>query len=194
MNEVVVGLGASLGERRAALEVAAAALACWPGATLLGASRLYGSRPVGGVARNGFLNAAVRLAWRAPLAELLDACLAVEQRMGRCRGVRWADRPLDLDLLWVRGPAVDVPGLQVPHPRLAQRPFALVPLLDLVPDAADPVTGAPYATLPAARGVGLWPVGVLVVPPGAAHAAGGYPGGLRPGPRGERAPRAGDNA
>jgi 7,8-dihydro-6-hydroxymethylpterin-pyrophosphokinase len=59
--------------------------------------------------------------------------------------VRWGPRQLDLDLLWIEGVSVDEPGLQVPHPRLAERGFALLPLLDVAPDAREPSSGQAYA-------------------------------------------------
>ncbi|MCC6646273.1 MAG: 2-amino-4-hydroxy-6-hydroxymethyldihydropteridine diphosphokinase, partial [Polyangiaceae bacterium] len=58
--------------------------------------------------------------------------------LGRVRRERWGPRPLDLDRLWARDVAIDEPGLTVPHPRLAERAFALVPLLEVAPDARDP--------------------------------------------------------
>ena len=76
--------------------------------------------------------------------------LAIEARLGRVRAERWGPRVLDLDLLWIDGLAIDTPRLVVPHPRLSERAFALVPLLELVPDARDPRTGAPYAAPPGA--------------------------------------------
>ncbi len=71
--------------------------------------------------------------------------LAIEARLGRVRAERWGPRTVDLDLLWIDGLAYDSPRLVVPHPHLRERAFAVAPLLELVPDARDPRTGALYA-------------------------------------------------
>ena len=78
----------------------------------------------------------------APL-ELLDALQAIERALGRVRRERWGPREIDLDVLWIAGVVVDDARLVVPHPRLLDRPFALVPLLEVVPAAVDPRTGDP---------------------------------------------------
>ena len=83
----------------------------------------------------------------SPLA-LLDALLAIERDLGRTREddtIRWGPRTIDLDVLWIDGVSVDDPRLLVPHPRMHERAFALVPLLDVAPGARDPRTGEPYA-------------------------------------------------
>jgi 2-amino-4-hydroxy-6-hydroxymethyldihydropteridine diphosphokinase len=77
--------------------------------------------------------------------DLLDATLAVEAALGRVRRERWGPRTIDIDILWIEGVSVDHARLVVPHPHLRERAFALVPLLELVPDAGDPRTGEPYA-------------------------------------------------
>ena len=89
-----------------------------------------------------------------------DALLGIERALGRQRGERWAARTIDLDILWMSDVIVDEPGLHVPHPRLGERAFALLPLLDVAPDARDPGSGAPYAML--ARGIDR--AGVRVLP------------------------------
>jgi 2-amino-4-hydroxy-6-hydroxymethyldihydropteridine diphosphokinase len=90
--------------------------------------------------------------------ELLDHLLAVEASLGRTRAERWGPRVIDLDVLWIEGVVVRHPRLVVPHPRLRERAFAVRPLLDVAPDARDPVSGAPYA-IPAGdvRDVGAAP-------------------------------------
>lgn len=159
----VVGLGASLGERDPTLRTAVSLLAAWPGVRVEAASRIYASPPAGGVAGGAFLNAAVRVR-AAEGAEALHAALrAVESRLGRRVTRRWADRVLDLDILWFEGVEWATPSLTVPHPRLADRPFAVRPLLDVAPWAAHPATGVRYASLPAARAP-IACVGVLAAP------------------------------
>jgi 2-amino-4-hydroxy-6-hydroxymethyldihydropteridine diphosphokinase len=143
--DCVIGLGANLGERRQTLVEAARAI------TELGrisaVSALYQTTPVGGPPQPDFLNAAVRLDYRGDPLALLEALLAIERRFGRERRERWGPRVLDLDLLWIDGVQVRTATLEVPHPRLAERTFALDPLLDVCPTATDPHTGRPYRSV-----------------------------------------------
>ena len=78
---------------------------------------------------------------------LLELQLSIERGLGRERLTRWGPRTLDLDLLFINGRTVDVPGLVVPHRELTRRAFALLPLLDVMPDAADPLSGQRYSEL-----------------------------------------------
>ena len=142
----VVGVGANLGDRLVTMRAAVRELARFT--QVEKTSRVYATAPVGGPLQPEFLNAAVRVACEgAPLA-LLDALLEIEARFGRVRAERWGPRTLDLDVLWIEGLAVDDPRLEVPHPRLHERAFALVPLLEIAPDARDPRSGAVYAAPP----------------------------------------------
>jgi 2-amino-4-hydroxy-6-hydroxymethyldihydropteridine diphosphokinase len=141
--DCVIGLGANLGDSRAAFRRALGALRLV--GELEAVSSLYDTVPVGGPPQPRYLNAAARL--RTPLSPraLLEALLAIERSEGRERRDRWGPRPLDLDILWIAGLFVDEPGLSVPHPRLAERAFALLPLLEVAPDATDPRTGRPLS-------------------------------------------------
>jgi 2-amino-4-hydroxy-6-hydroxymethyldihydropteridine diphosphokinase len=113
-------------------------------ATVRARSRVLETAPVGGPPQDAYLNAAVLVDYNGSPGALLDELLRIEADLGRTREVRWGPRTVDLDLLWAGDAIVDEPRLVVPHPRLAERAFALVPLLDLVPDARDPRTGTPY--------------------------------------------------
>ena len=138
----VVGLGANVGDRLASLRAAVRALEerCDVEAT----SRIYETAPVGGPQQDDYLNAAVRVAWPGTPDELLDVVLAIELSLGRERRERWGPRVIDLDVLWIEGFAVASERLVVPHPRLIERAFALVPLLDVAPDATDPTSGVRF--------------------------------------------------
>ncbi len=151
MYVAVVGLGASLGDRAATLEAAVRLLDVWPGVRVLRASRVYWSAPAGGVAGAAFLNAAVRVETTLAPEALAEALRAIERRLGRRPARRWADRALDLDLLWISGRSVQTPALTVPHARLRERAFALIPLVEVAPEARDPRTGARYRDLPLAQ-------------------------------------------
>jgi 2-amino-4-hydroxy-6-hydroxymethyldihydropteridine diphosphokinase len=150
---VVFGVGANLGDRLASLIAAAKALSEVTGLEVAGRSSVYESEPDGGPPQPDYLNAAVSVRTALSPVELLERALEIERRLGRRRPdtVRWGPRTIDIDLLWMSRGSFDGPGLTVPHPRLCDRPFALIPLLELVPDATDPVSGIGYRTRPAAQ-------------------------------------------
>jgi 2-amino-4-hydroxy-6-hydroxymethyldihydropteridine diphosphokinase len=110
-------------------------------------SRVYETAPVG-PAQPDFLNAAALVTTDLPPERLLDALLAIEASLGRARRERWGPRVIDLDILWIDGVAFETPRLVVPHPHLHERAFALAPMLELVPAATDPRTGARYDVPP----------------------------------------------
>jgi 2-amino-4-hydroxy-6-hydroxymethyldihydropteridine diphosphokinase len=151
-RRMVLGLGSNLGDRVGHLQAAVTALRETPGVTVLGVAPLYESPPAGGPEQGDYLNSAVLVDSALPPQDVLAVALGVERRLGRVReaGVRWGPRTLDIDVLWIEGTVVEEPGLSVPHPHLGERVFALRPLLDLVPDARDPRSGAKYSGLAAA--------------------------------------------
>lgn len=150
---MVLGLGSNLGDRAGNIAAAIEALAADPRLGVGAASPLYETPPAGGPPQGDYLNGAVLLAATCSAREVLERCLEVERSLGRIRPdpVRWGPRTIDVDLLWIEGETASEADLEVPHPRLAERPFALRPLLDLAPDAVDPRTGGRYDGLPAAR-------------------------------------------
>jgi 2-amino-4-hydroxy-6-hydroxymethyldihydropteridine diphosphokinase len=111
-------------------------------------SRVYETAPVGNVDQPPFLNAAVRVSWPGTAEGLLAALLDIEAALGRKRLERWAPRTIDLDVLWIDGVVLASETLDVPHPRLTERAFAVVPLLDVAPDAIDPRSLAPFVAPP----------------------------------------------
>jgi len=152
VRRIVIGLGSNLGDRLGALTTAVDQLRAHKDLHVLRRSPLYETPPAGGPPQGDYLNGAVLIVTAEPARGILDWLLAIEQSLGRVRPdpVRWGPRTIDLDLLWIEGEAVSEPGLDVPHPRLAERTFALRPLLDLAPDAVDFRTGQELALLPAA--------------------------------------------
>jgi 2-amino-4-hydroxy-6-hydroxymethyldihydropteridine diphosphokinase len=149
--DVVIGLGANLGDPRAAFVGALSSMRPWLRVSAV--SDLYRTKPVG-PPQPDFLNAAVRGTTRHTPHEILSLLLTIEQAAGRVRRERWGPRTLDLDVLWIAETIVDTPELSVPHPRLQERGFALLPLLDVAPEIADPTSGAPYAQLAAGLELG----------------------------------------
>jgi 2-amino-4-hydroxy-6-hydroxymethyldihydropteridine diphosphokinase len=133
MRRAFIGLGSNLGDRRAQLGAAVAALR--GGGDVVAVSPLYETEPVGGPEdQDAFLNLVVELATVDTPRQLLARCRALEEAAARVRTVRWGPRTLDADVLWVDGSAVDEDDLVVPHPRMWQRRFVLQPLADLAPD------------------------------------------------------------
>jgi 2-amino-4-hydroxy-6-hydroxymethyldihydropteridine diphosphokinase len=149
--DAVVGIGSNQGDSRQILALAVAAVAV--GASVVACSSLYRGPAVGGPPQPDYLNAAVRLRTELSPVALLERLQVVEDRFGRQRSERWGPRTLDLDLLWADGIIVQRQELELPHPRLRERRFALVPLLEVAPNAADPRTGIAYRfALPLAIG------------------------------------------
>lgn len=159
-QRVYLGLGSNLGDREHQLAAALAALE-QAEVAVRRRSPLYETRPVGVVDQPPFLNAVAEADTPlAPLA-LLAAVKAIERALGRVPGPRWGPRAIDIDIL-LYGDARVVccePWLEIPHPRLWERQFVLVPLADLRPDLRDP-SGTPIAEriarLHAAEGEAVW--------------------------------------
>lgn len=141
--EAFVGLGANLGDPPAAIERAIVALDALPGTRVSARSRLYRTPAWGLTDQPDFINAVARVSTRLVPQALLEALLGVEREAGRRRGdgPQWGPRVLDLDLLLYGDAELDLPGLRVPHPRLHERAFALVPLAEIAPDAWIPGHG-----------------------------------------------------
>ena len=156
----VVALGANLGDRITALREAVRELAATPGIALLATSPVVRTRSVGGPEGSpDYLNAVVELASDLTPFELLEVCQGIEHRHGRTREVRWGPRTLDLDVLLYAEQVIDLPRLQVPHPHLHARAFALVPLAELAPEAIIPGHGTVRHALQGIDGCGLEPIG-----------------------------------
>ena len=135
-----MGLGSNLGEREATLWKALEGLGATEGIEVVAVSSFRETDPVGVVDQPRFVNGAAALETSLRPRELLERLLDVERSLGRDRAVeeRWGPRTLDLDLLLYGGESIDEPGLEVPHPRLAERAFVLEPLLELDPDLRLP--------------------------------------------------------
>jgi 2-amino-4-hydroxy-6-hydroxymethyldihydropteridine diphosphokinase len=139
---VFVGLGANLGDPAATIQAAVAALGEIPRTRVLRQSRVYRSAPWGNPDQPDFANAVVELDTEQDPEALLPLLLAIEHRFGRVRdGERNQPRILDLDLLSYGTRRSGAPELTLPHPRMHERPFVLVPLAEIAPDAELPVLG-----------------------------------------------------
>lgn len=144
-----VGLGANLGDREQMLRRAVDELGRLPATDVRAISSLRDTAPVGFVDQPRFLNGAVELETALSARGLLDELLGIERRLGRDRtqAPPQGPRPIDLDLLLYGAEEIDEPGLEVPHPRLHERRFALEPLFDLDPGLLIPGRGPVQALL-----------------------------------------------
>lgn len=136
-TRVYLSLGSNLGDRLGQLAEALRRLERVPGVRLDGVSGVYETAPQGKTDQPEFLNCAAAVETDLDPLALLEAIHRVERRMGRLRAERWGPRTIDLDILLYGTQVVKLPGLTVPHPRLGERAFVLVPLLELLerPDA-----------------------------------------------------------
>jgi 2-amino-4-hydroxy-6-hydroxymethyldihydropteridine diphosphokinase len=128
-----LGIGSNLGDRLAHLQLAVDQLADADGVEVVDVSPVYETDPVGGPDQPDFLNAVVAVDTTRTAHELLGLAQSIEAAAARVRTVHWGPRTLDVDVLLVGDERVDDPDLVVPHPRMAERAFVLVPLADLDP-------------------------------------------------------------
>jgi 2-amino-4-hydroxy-6-hydroxymethyldihydropteridine diphosphokinase len=128
-----LGLGGNLGDRLALLQQAVDAIDADARTRVEAVSSVYETEPVGGPEQEPFLNIAVRVATRRRPRSLLRLCQSVESELGRVRTVRWGPRTIDVDILLYEDQTVQRRDLDIPHPRLLERPFALVPLIEVAP-------------------------------------------------------------
>ncbi|NWO08021.1 MAG: 2-amino-4-hydroxy-6-hydroxymethyldihydropteridine diphosphokinase [Alteromonadaceae bacterium] len=137
-TKAYIGLGSNLEQPADQLARAVTALAALPATTLVAQSPFYASRPVGPQDQPDFVNGAALLTTELDAHSLLNHLQAIEQAHGRERLRHWGPRTLDLDLLVFGNQSIQDSRLTVPHPELANRDFALQPLLDLTPDLLLP--------------------------------------------------------
>jgi 2-amino-4-hydroxy-6-hydroxymethyldihydropteridine diphosphokinase len=134
-----LGLGSNIGDRRATLRAAVAAIP-----DLVAVSPVYETDPVGGPEQDPYYNIVVELETNLTPHELLALCRELELAAGRVRVIRWGPRTLDVDVLLAGDLIVNTEELTVPHPRMADRNFVMAPLLDLAPEldvkGYDPAT------------------------------------------------------
>ncbi len=128
-----LGLGGNVGDVAAAFVEALARLAATPGVSLAALSSVYRTPPWGKLDQPDFLNMSALVETTLPARALLKLCLDVERGLGRERRERWGPRLIDIDILAYGEATIDEPDLKVPHPRLAERAFALAPLAEIAP-------------------------------------------------------------
>jgi 2-amino-4-hydroxy-6-hydroxymethyldihydropteridine diphosphokinase len=146
MNYAAIALGSNLGDSRAILEATLATLANTPEVTLLARSSWYQTKAVG-PPQPDYINGCAVLQVKMPPQSLLETLLAIEVEFGRVRQERWGPRSLDLDLLLYDDLILDTPTLTLPHPRMRERAFVLVPLAEIAPNWIEPVSRKAIAEL-----------------------------------------------
>lgn len=140
MHTACVALGSNLGDRRAHLDEAIAALRASEHARVVACSRYHETEPVGGPpGQRRYLNAAMKLETPLSPLALLHLLQGLEKAHGRVRSEPDAPRTLDLDLLLYDDQVIDLPELKVPHPKMHERLFVLKPLVEIAPDSKHPV-------------------------------------------------------
>ncbi|HHY62223.1 MAG TPA: 2-amino-4-hydroxy-6-hydroxymethyldihydropteridine diphosphokinase [Firmicutes bacterium] len=135
---VYFGLGSNLGDRLGNLRCAAAMLGQADGLSQFAVSRVYETEPWGFVDQPPFLNCVVRAHTLLEPEDVLAVTRSVEDALGRERSLRWGPRIIDVDILIFGGLVMDTEDLVIPHPRMWERAFVLVPLMDLAPDMITP--------------------------------------------------------
>lgn len=137
---VFIGLGSNLGDRNKNLNQAIDQIRLIPQTKLITVSRFHETDPVGGPPQGKFLNGTAMLETALPPQDLLQALLAIETQLGRpASREKWGPRVIDLDLLSYGDQILRLPGLEIPHPRMQERPFVLIPLAEIAPEWKHPV-------------------------------------------------------
>lgn len=147
MTTSYVGIGSNVGDRVGFARRAVEELKQWPGISVVKVSSIYETAPIGGPPQRSFVNLVVKLETELGARALLEATQSIEVKLGRePSDIHWGPRVVDLDILSFGDDKVSEPDLEIPHPRMKQRRFVLIPLLEIEPDASDP-WGARYADL-----------------------------------------------
>lgn len=154
-----IGLGGNQGDREALLSEAVRLLSATPGIEICQCSSRYETLPWGDAEQPLFLNAVIEVRTRLSPGALLSRLQAIETALGRQRTARrWGPRPIDLDLLVYEDQQLKTPDLEVPHPRVTQRAFVLVPLAEIAPALEIPGHGRVEELLSKVDVETVWPV------------------------------------
>ncbi|NRD77493.1 2-amino-4-hydroxy-6-hydroxymethyldihydropteridine diphosphokinase [Bacillus sp. BRMEA1] len=159
-NLACIALGSNIGDRYANLIDAIKMLTGFSDIHLVNYSSVYETDPVGYEDQDQFLNMVMEIKTTLNAQQLLERCLKVETDLGRKREIRWGPRTLDLDILTFNQENIETEKLVVPHPRMLERAFVLVPLSEMKPDLYLPGMEKPISAclnqLPDREGVRIW--------------------------------------
>ena len=160
MNIAYIGLGTNMGDREAHLRDAILELAAMPENEIVSLSSIYETDPVGYLDQGKFLNLVVGLHTELDAQSLLTTCMEIEQKLGRKREIRWGPRTIDLDILLYNQENIVTKNLIVPHPRMLERAFVVIPLVEIDKDIVLPNMEKPLREvmedLPEKEGVRIW--------------------------------------
>ncbi len=142
--DAYIAVGSNLGDRQGTIDAAVVAIGRLESTRVVGVSSIIETAPVGGIEQGPYLNGVIHVQTGLGARALLTALLGIETVHGRDRSVeqRWGARTLDLDLIVFGNQVIDEPGLVVPHPRLHERTFVLIPLAEIAPEIMIPVQNA----------------------------------------------------
>ncbi|MCX7615051.1 MAG: 2-amino-4-hydroxy-6-hydroxymethyldihydropteridine diphosphokinase [Clostridiales bacterium] len=138
-EKVYIGLGSNMGDRLKYLTDAISMLKHTEGINLKSVSPVYETKPVGYTEQPNFLNCVVEIITTLSAHDILNLCMRIERDLDRKRTIRWGPRTADLDVLFYGNQVIDEKDLTIPHPRIQERGFVLVPLVDIAPDFKHPV-------------------------------------------------------
>lgn len=159
-NRAFIGLGSNMGDRYDYLMQAIKLLDSHPKIKIVNISSVYETDPVGYTDQNLFLNMVIEAETDLSAEELLESCMKIETTLGRKREIRWGPRTLDLDILLFNNENIETENLVVPHPRMFERAFVIVPLLEICPSIPYPKKNNPLVLslnqLPTIEGVRIW--------------------------------------
>ena len=160
MNKAYIGLGTNMGDREANLRDALLELGAMPEIEIVSLSSIYETDPVGYIDQGNFLNLVVCVHTELDAQSLLTACMEIEQKLGRKREIRWGPRTIDLDILLYNQENIVTKNLIVPHPRMLERAFVIIPLVEIDKDIVLPNMEKPLREvmedLPEKEGVRIW--------------------------------------
>lgn len=159
-NTAFIGLGSNMGDRYQYLIQAIDFIDSHPEIKLVNVSSVYETDPVGYEDQDLFLNMVVEVKTILTADDLLEVCMKIEQMLGRKREIKWGPRTIDLDILLFNQENIETERLIVPHPRMRERAFVMVPLLEIDPDiqipALDQFRFLCLEQLPNTEGVRIW--------------------------------------
>lgn len=156
MNQAFISLGSNIGDRFGFLKKALEVLQTSYPIEVVNVSSIYETDPVGYTDQDLFLNMVAQLKTELSALELLEACLETEKVLGRKREIHWGPRTIDLDILLFNNENIISERLVIPHPRMFERSFVIIPLLEISPDAAIPSLNKAADKLSDKEGVRLW--------------------------------------
>lgn len=141
MTRACLGLGSNLGDRHGTLDMAVRRLDSHPGISVVKVAACRETEPVGYLEQGNFINTAVAVETSLSPLELLHAVQQIEAELGRTREIRFGPRTLDIDILLYNDLVLESETLSIPHPRLHEREFVLVPLAEIAPQTRIPPGG-----------------------------------------------------